>query len=129
MNIPSDLYYTKDHEWAKVEGNVAVIGITEYAQEALGEIVYLEIPKSGTPVKAGGTFGVVESVKAVSDLYSPATGKVIEGHTALADSPAKINEDPYGEGWLIKIDLSDPSELSALMKSAEYEKYLAEESK
>ena len=128
MNIPTDLHFTKDHEWAKVSGNIATVGVTDYAQDALGEIVYLETPKVGTAITAGAAFGVVESVKAVSDLYAPVSGKVVETNAPLVDEPGKINTDPYGDGWLIKIDMSNPGELSSLMNAAAYEKFLAEES-
>jgi glycine cleavage system H protein len=128
MNIPTDLLYTHDHEWAKVNGNVATVGISDYAQEALGEIVYLEAPKVGDTVTAGANFGVVESVKAVSDLYSPVSGKVVEVNTPLAANPGTINSDPYIEGWIIKVEMSSADDLKKLMDPAAYEKFVAEES-
>jgi glycine cleavage system H protein len=128
MNLPKDLKYSKDHEWIKVEGDVAVIGITDYAQDSLGDIVFLELPDVEAELSQGETFGVVESVKAVSDLVTPVSGKVIETHEHLIDAPETINSDPYGVGWMIKIELSDNSEIEALFDAASYEKFLAEES-
>src|SRR3989344_1845636 len=101
---PASLLYTSDHEWARMEGNIAVIGVTHHAQEALGEIVFLELPKVGTELNKGDTFGVVESIKAVSDLYSPISGRVVEVNSGLTDSPGKINTDPYQGSWMIKIE-------------------------
>jgi glycine cleavage system H protein len=127
MKVVPGLFYTKDHEWAKVEGKIVTVGITDYAQEALGEIVFVEFPKVGSEVATGKTFGVVESVKAVSDLYAPVTGKVVEVNEPLPDNPATINQDPYGEGWLIKVEMSNPDDLKSLMDDSAYEKYVAEE--
>ncbi len=128
MNVPDNLKYTKDHEWVKVEGAIATIGITEYAQEQLGDIVFAELPDEGESVAKEETFGALESVKAVSDCYSPVTGKVTEVNSLLKDSPQTVNEDAFGEGWMIKVELQDPSELEALMDPAQYKKFLEEES-
>lgn len=125
MSFPSHLKYTKDHEWAKVEGKTVTVGITHHAQNALGDVVYVELPKAGKEVKKGDTFGVVESIKAVSDLYSPVTGKVIESHSKVVETPSTINQDPHGEAWLVKIEVTDPSSLSDLMDAQAYEKYVA----
>lgn len=124
MNIPSQLKYTKEHEWAKIEGNVATIGITDHAQSSLGDIVYLDLPKVGRELKAGEVFGVVESIKAVSDLYSPIAGKVIATHGDLVADPAKINQDPYEGSWMLKIEMSQPGDASGLMDAAAYAKYV-----
>jgi glycine cleavage system H protein len=121
---PEHLLYTKDHEWVSVEGEVGTIGITKYAEESLGDIVYVDSPKAGTQVEQGKTLGSVESVKAVSDIYSPVTGEVIAVNEALSTAPEKINEDPYTAGWLAKIKLSVPEELKQLMNATAYAKYL-----
>ncbi len=126
MNYSSDFKYTKEHEWIKPDGKTATVGITHYAQESLGDIVFVELPKPGTEVTAGKTFGSVESVKAVSDLYAPASGQVTEVNNELTTAPEKINKDPHGS-WMIKIALKDPSELSSLLSAADYEKFVAEE--
>jgi glycine cleavage system H protein len=126
MAYPSDLKYTKEHEWIKADGNEATIGITPYAQESLGDIVFVELPKNGSEITAGKTFGTVESVKAVSDLFAPASGKVLESNADLATAPEKINKDALS-AWMLKIQLKDPNELSSLMSSADYEKFIAEE--
>ena len=123
-HFPKDLRYTKEHEWCRLEGKIAAVGITHHAQEKLGDVVYLELPKAGGAVKRGDTFGVVESVKAVSDLYSPVSGTIVEVSEALLDAPAGINEDPYGKGWLIKVLCSNQSELDGLMDAAAYEEYV-----
>ncbi|MCZ7585765.1 MAG: glycine cleavage system protein GcvH [Deltaproteobacteria bacterium] len=128
MSIPEHLRYTKDHEWAAVDGDIATIGITDYAQDSLGEIVYVELPEVGAEVKAGETFGVVESVKAVSDLYAPVSGTVSEINGALADAPETINNDPYGDGWMIKVTLADAAETGALMSPEAYTELVAQES-
>ena len=120
--IPASLKYTKDHEWAKVEGKLATIGITHHAQDALGEVVFVELPAKGKMLNKGDTFGVVESIKAVSDLYSPVTGKVVEVNSALVDNPGNANTDPYGSAWMIKIELSQASETSELLSSDAYKK-------
>ncbi|HUS18166.1 MAG TPA: glycine cleavage system protein GcvH [Terriglobales bacterium] len=127
MAYPADFRYTKEHEWIKVEGNSATIGITDHAQNSLGDIVFVDLPKPGTEVAAHKSFGSVESVKAVSELYAPASGTVTEINQALADSPETINSDAHGS-WMIKINLKDPGELKSLLDSADYEKYVAEES-
>jgi len=124
---PEDLKYTKEHEWVEVRGDVGTVGITHYAQSELGDIVYVELPPAGTAVVAGESFGTVESVKAVSEIYAPASGEVVEVNAALAEQQDVINKDPYGEGWLIKIRLADPKEMSGLMSVAEYRKYIEDE--
>lgn len=122
MNIPGNLKYTKEHEWALVEGTTATIGITDFAQSALGDIVFLEVPDVGSELKAGTTFGVVESIKSVSDLYSPITGEVIAKNTDLEGSPEKLNSDAYGS-WLIKVKIKDNSELSKLLSAEQYQEF------
>jgi len=124
MQIPEDLKYTKDHEWARIEGEVATIGITDYAQSELGDIVYLELPEVGDQTTQGESFGTIEAVKAVSDLFAPLSGEVTEVNTALADQPEIINKDPYGEGWIIKIRLSNPSEVDELLNKSQYEELI-----
>ena len=119
MNIPATLKYTKDHEWAKIDGSFITVGITDHAQNSLGDIVFAELPKIGRELKRGETFGVVESIKAVSDLYSPVTGKVIAINESLGNDPAALNRDAYG-AWLIKVELTDPSSLSELLDPARY---------
>jgi len=126
MPYPTDFKYTKEHEWIKAEGKNASIGITHYAQESLGDIVFVELPKVGSQISAGKTFGTVESVKAVSDLYAPASGTVTEVNGELATAPEKINQDAHS-AWMIKATLKDPSELKALLSAADYEKFVAEE--
>lgn len=123
-NIPKDLRYTKEHEWCRLTGNTAVVGITFHAQEKLGDIVYLELPKAGGPVAKDATFGVVESVKAVSDLYSPVTGTITEVNEAMLDTPGGLNEDPYTNGWLIKVLVANAAEVEALMDAAQYEEFV-----
>lgn len=123
--VPNNLLYSKDHEWLLVEGDSVTIGITSHAQEQLGDIVFAEMPVEGEDVKEGESIGVVESTKAVSDIYSPVSGKVIECNPIISESPEKINEDPYGEGWLAKIKFS--SKTSDLMDAVAYEKYIKEE--
>jgi len=127
MNFPDDLKYTREHEWARVKGNRAAVGITEFAQEQLGDIVYVELPEIGDMVKKGESFGVVESTKAVSELFSPVTGKVAEVNDPLADAPETINEDPYEEGWMIQVEMSSPGELAELMDAATYANFVKEE--
>jgi glycine cleavage system H protein len=124
---PEDLHYTKQHQWVRLTDNVGVIGITDYAQHELGDIVYVDPPRVGTRVEQGKTMGSVESVKAVSDLYSPVSGEVIEINDALATAPEKLNESPHGDGWLVKVRLSAPSEIPGLLSAADYEKYVSEE--
>jgi glycine cleavage system H protein len=126
MAYPTDRKYTKEHEWIQANGNSASIGITDYAQESLGDIVFVEAPKVGAELAAGKTFGTVESVKAVSDLYSPASGTVTEVNGDLATSPEKVNKDPHGS-WMVKITLKNPAELEGLLSAADYEKFVAEE--
>jgi glycine cleavage system H protein len=127
MAYPSDYKYTKEHEWIQVSGNSATVGITDHAQQALGDIVFVELPKVGAVLQAGKSFGTVESVKAVSDLYAPASGKVTAVNDSLNQSPENINKDAHGS-WIVKIELSNPGEASALLSADDYEKYVAEES-
>ncbi len=127
MTYPRDLRYTKDHEWIKAEDSRGRIGLTNYAQDQLGDIVFVELPEVGRELERGEVFGVVESVKAVSDCYSPASGKVVEVNEKLLDEPELINKDPHGEGWMIVIELSDPAELDQLMDAEAYEKHLEEQ--
>lgn len=127
MGYPSDYKYTKEHEWIKADGGVATIGITDYAQQSLGDIVFVDLPKVGAEISLGKTFGSVESVKAVSDLYAPASGTVTEVNGGLTDAPENINKDAHGS-WMLKIKLSNPGDLNALLSSADYEKFVAEES-
>lgn len=121
---PENFRYTKEHEWVKVEGGTATIGITLHAQGELGDIVYVDLPKVGTKVEQGKTFGSVESVKAVSDIYSPVSGEVSSINEALNTTPEKLNADPHGEAWLIQVKLSNPTEVDGLMKAADYQAYL-----
>ena len=125
MAVPQDLQYTKSHEWVRVENDVATVGITEHAQDELGDVVFVELPEQGATLEAGDSFGAVESVKAVSDLYAPVGGEVVEVNAALEESPEKINEDPYGEGWILKLRISTEADL---LSAADYEKLLEEES-
>ena len=129
MEFPEDLKYSKEHEWVRVNGNIAIIGITSHAQDELGDVVYVEAPEIGTSVNASGTFGVVESVKAVSDLYTPVSGTVIEVNSRLEEEPELINSDPYNEAWIIKVEMSDSSELDALLTTKEYTSYVSAEEK
>ncbi|CAN5601280.1 glycine cleavage system protein GcvH [soil metagenome] len=124
MSVPQDLQYTKSHEWVRVEDDVVTIGITDHAQEELGDVVFVELPEAGDNLSAGDTFGTIESVKAVSDLYAPMGGEVAEVNGALNDTPEQVNEDPYGEGWILKIRTSEGGEL---LSAEEYEKVLEEE--
>jgi glycine cleavage system H protein len=126
MSYPADFKYTKEHEWIKSDGKTATIGITDYAQGSLGDIVFVDLPKPGSEMTAGKTFGSVESVKAVSDLYAPASGTVTEVNGELATAPEKINKDAHGS-WMVKLTLKNPGELSGLLSSADYEKFVAEE--
>jgi glycine cleavage system H protein len=126
MAYPADFKYTKQHEWIKADGGNATIGITSYAQESLGDIVFVELPKVGSEILVGKTFGSVESVKAVSDLYAPASGTVTEVNGELATHPEKINQDAHGS-WMLKVTLKNPGDLNALLSSADYEKFVAEE--
>jgi glycine cleavage system H protein len=126
MSYPTDRKYTKEHEWVQASGSVATVGITDYAQESLGDIVFVELPKVGAELAAGKTFGTVESVKAVSDLYAPASGTVTEINGDLATSPEKVNKDPHGS-WMLKLTLKNASELDGLLSAVDYEKFVAEE--
>lgn len=121
---PGDLHYSENHQWARVESGVATVGITHYAQEQLGEVVYIDLPNRDDEARRGELLGTVESVKATSDINSPVSGRVIEVNTSLDDDPAQINQDPYGAGWLAKIDLSNPAEVRALMSAQEYVKHI-----
>jgi len=127
MNFPEDLKYTRDHEWARVKGNRVTVGITDFAQDQLGDVVYVELPDVGDTVKKGEAFGVVESTKAVSDLFAPVSGKVVEVNDPLGDAPETINDDPFEEGWMIVVELASPSDLDDLMDAAAYEKFVEEE--
>lgn len=120
MNVPAELKYTKEHEWVRVVGDEAFVGITDYAQSQLGDIVFVEVETVGDEMEAGDTFGTIEAVKTVSDLYSPITGEVVEFNAALEDQPELVNKDPYGEGWIIKIKVDDKSELDGLLSSEAY---------
>lgn len=128
MNVPSNLKYTKDHEWVKLEGDVATIGITEYAQEQLGDIVYVDIESLDDEVDAEETFGSVEAVKTVADLFMPVAGTVIEANEALEDEPELVNSDPYGKGWMVKVKVNNVADVEALMSAAEYEELVSAES-
>lgn len=125
MNFPSNLRYTKDHEWIKLDGNVATIGITDYAQRELGDIVYVEVETIGKSLKAGEVFGTVEAVKTVSDLFLPVDGTVTELNAALTNSPESVNSDPYGEGWMVKMTVNNPADVEGLMDAAAYETQVA----
>jgi glycine cleavage system H protein len=124
--VPAELRYTKDHEWVRLDGDVATIGITEYAAGQLGDIVFVELPDAGRALEQHATFGVVESVKAVSDLFAPASGEVVEANAALAGSPELVNSDPYGEGWMIRLRPGSPEEIDGLLDAAAYDALIAE---
>jgi glycine cleavage system H protein len=124
-NIPAELKYTKEHEWVKIEGNTATVGITDYAQEELGDIVFVELPTVGDEVTAMKPFGTIEAVKAVSDMFAPLTGKIIEVNAALDDDPMIINRDPYGEGWMLKIELSSADETAELLDADAYNQIIS----
>jgi glycine cleavage system H protein len=126
---PSDYRYTKEHEWVRVEGDVATVGITDYAQHELGDVVYVELPKPGAKLNAGQSFGTVESVKAVSDIYAPVAGEVTEVNSSLSETPEAINKDPHGKAWLIKLKLADSSAVGKLMNAAAYEAFIADKQK
>jgi glycine cleavage system H protein len=126
-NTPEDLSYTKDHEWIRVKGDVATVGITDHAQKQLGDVVYVELPKTGDKFEASEPFGSVESVKAVSEIYMPLSGSVVEVNESLNESPEQVNEDPYGDGWMIRIKIENPSQVDGLLSSIEYEDYIKEE--
>jgi glycine cleavage system H protein len=126
MNIPKELRYSKNHEWVRVEGEKVIVGIDDYAQSQLGDVVFVELPELGSVVACGDSFSVVESVKAVSDIYAPVSGKIIEVNEVLADTPECINEDPYGQGWIVVIQVKDASEVDNLMDSKAYQTMLEE---
>ncbi len=123
-NVPEGLYYSKDHEWLKVEGETGTVGITDHAQNSLGDVVYVELPKAGETFAAHDTFGSVESVKAVSELFLPVAGEVTEVNESLTDEPEKVNTDPYGDGWMLRVRLSNRGEVDSLLSAAEYEDYI-----
>jgi glycine cleavage system H protein len=129
MTYPSDYRYTKEHEWVSAKGDMATIGISDYAQHELGDVVFVELPAVGTKVAAGKTLGTVESVKAVSEIYAPVNGEVVETNGELQNKPETINSDPHGSGWLIKVKLANPAEVNSLMDPAAYEAYIAEKQK
>jgi glycine cleavage system H protein len=129
MTYPKEFRYTKEHEWISAKGDTATIGITDYAQHELGDVVFVELPTAGTKVAAGKTFGTVESVKAVSEIYAPVSGEVIEANAELPNKPETINSDPHGAGWLIKVKLANPAEVNSLMDASAYEAYIAEKQK
>lgn len=120
MNVPDELKYTSEHEWIRIEGDEVVVGVTEFAQEELGDVVFLEIETEGETLAKGDTFGTIEAVKTVSDLYMPVDGEVVKVNTALEDTPELVNSNPFGEGWMVRIKLSDPAQLDDLMSAAEY---------
>jgi glycine cleavage system H protein len=126
---PADFRYTKEHEWIKIDGATGTIGITDYAQSELGDVVFVELPKVGAQLRAGQPLGSIESVKAVSEIYSPASGEVIGVNDVLSNSPEKVNQEPHTSGWLIRLKLANPGEVSSLMDSAAYETYIAEKAK
>ena len=128
MEFPDDLKYTKAHEWARIDGTRVVVGITDCAQEELGDVVFVELPEIGTSVEAEGAFGVVESVKAVSDLFSPISGTIVDVNRVLEDQPELVNDSPYGDGWMIVIEASNTAELDSLLSAADYQTYIQQES-
>lgn len=123
---PVELKYDKEHEWVRVEGDIAIIGISDFAQDQLGEVVYIDLPSAGDSVTAGETFGEIESVKSVSELYAPVTGEIVKVNEGLGDTPEIVNQDPYGEGWMIEVRMGDPSQADDLMSAEEYEAYVTE---
>jgi glycine cleavage system H protein len=127
MSYPENFRYTKEHEWVKAEGDTAYVGITDYAQHELGDIVFVDLPKAGTKLSKGETLGSVESVKAVSDIYAPVSGEVLEANAALTQTPEKLNEDPHGEAWLVKVKLSSAGEINDLMSAGDYQTYVGAE--
>jgi glycine cleavage system H protein len=127
VTFPDDVRYTREHEWARESGGVVTVGITGYATDQLGDVVFVELPEVGRKIETGKTFGVVEAVKTVSDLYAPLTGEVVEVNAALSDDPAIVNREPYGAGWMVKIKLADPSSFASLMSSADYAKLVDEQ--
>ena len=126
MNIPEDLRYTEDHEWARIAGDVVTVGITDYAQGELGDVVYLDLPSVGDQFQANDTFGSIEAVKAAADLYLPVSGEIVEVNQVLADAPETINSDPYGEGWMVKIKISDQGEFNGLMDPSAYQSHIGQ---
>ncbi len=122
-NVPEDLHYSKDHEWVRVDGNIAIVGITDYAQDSLGDVVYVELPKAGEKFAANESFGSVESVKAVSEVFSPVSGEIEGVNDSLTDEPEKVNTDPYGDGWMIRVKMSASGEVDSLLTAAEYEDF------
>jgi glycine cleavage system H protein len=127
-NVPEDLHYSKDHEWVRVDGDQAIIGITDYAQDSLGDVVYVELPKAGEEFAANEPFGSVESVKAVSEVFTPIAGAVVQINESLADEPETVNSDPYGNGWMIRVKMANPGEVDSLLTAAEYEDFTKAES-
>jgi len=127
-NVPEDLHYSKDHEWVRVDGDQAIIGITDYAQNSLGDVVYVELPKAGDEFAANESFGSVESVKAVSEVFTPIAGSVVTINESLADEPETVNSDPYGAGWMIRVKMANPGEVDSLLTAAEYEDFTKAES-
>jgi glycine cleavage system H protein len=128
-DYPDELRYSKEHEWARIDGKLVTIGVTKFAVEQLGDVTQVDLPKEGETIKKDDVFGTVESVKAVSDVYAPVSGKIVKVNTPLSDSPEYLNDDPYDDGWMVQIELSNPAELDKLMTSAEYEQYLKETEK
>lgn len=126
-SVPNGLFYTKEHEWVLVEDNIATVGITDFAQESLGDVTYIQLPKEGESVNKNDPFGIVESVKAVSDLYSPVTGRIVEINQPLLDAPELVNQDPYSDGWMVKVELKDSSETQELMEASAYKEYIEEQ--
>jgi len=127
-NVPEDLHYSKDHEWVRVDGDQATVGITDYAQNSLGDVVYVELPKTGDQFAANEPFGSVESVKAVSEVFTPIAGSIVTINESLADEPEKVNNDPYNEGWMIRLKMDNPSAVDSLLTAAEYEDFTKAES-
>lgn len=127
MEYPKDLKYTKEHEWVRAEGDVATVGVTDYAQDALGDVVYVEVPKEGDKIEKGKGAAVVESVKSVSDVFAPLSGEVTEGNTQLEDNPELVNKSPYKDGWMFKVKMADKSALDSMMSAEEYEKFVGEQ--
>ncbi|HKG45792.1 MAG TPA: glycine cleavage system protein GcvH [Pyrinomonadaceae bacterium] len=127
-NVPEDLHYSKDHEWVRVDGGQAIIGITDYAQDSLGDVVYVELPKAEEEFAANEPFGSVESVKAVSEVFTPVAGVIVSTNETLADEPETVNSDPYGKGWMIRLKMSNPAEVDSLLTAAEYEDFTKAES-
>lgn len=127
-NVPEDLHYSKDHEWVRVDGDQAIVGITDYAQASLGDVVYVELPKPGEQFAANEPFGSVESVKAVSEVFTPIAGAIVTINESLADEPEKVNNDPYNEGWMIRLKMDNPSAVDSLLTAAEYEDFTKAES-